>query len=185
MPGLKITVPAVALTYDRKLLRQALSRAGQEIAALARSLIRSAQGAGRTYSKPGGGSYRASAPGQPPAKRTGLLVGNIRVRAMRPAQDRVGVTVRETAFYGKFLETGARGGGGATRVKANILPAGGVGPGGRMRGHNRMKASAVSKTRLLEPRPYLSLALEQRGDSIADRVRESVTQGIQFERRKP
>ena len=36
------------------------------------------EGGGRTYRKPSGGSYSASSPGQPPARRTGALMGSWR-----------------------------------------------------------------------------------------------------------
>lgn len=64
------------------------------------------EGGGRTYRKPSGGSYSASSPGQPPARRTGALMGSWRpmvFRAYNPGLE--GGTP-----YAGFMEYGTPGG---------------------------------------------------------------------------
>jgi hypothetical protein len=177
MAGLKITVPSFALTYDKKLLRQTLRSAGTEIAAVAKALIRGSHGGGRKY-----GRHTASAPGQPPASLSGDLASSIKVRPWRNGE---GVSIRDTEFYALFLEKGAKGGGGDTRNKANMHLAGTFDwRKGKIRTKNRMKKSAISQTRVLAPRPFLTTALEQRQQGIADRVRAAVVDGIKFKKLK-
>ncbi len=101
---------------------------------------------------------------------SGLLSRSFKVSVFKSGE---GVTIRDTAFYAKFLETGAQGGGGNTKSRANI------GPSGR-----RMKKSAVNQTRVLLPRPYLTTALAMREASIAARVAASLNSGLKFERVK-
>ena len=177
MAGLKITVPTYALVYEKKLLKKTLQSAGAEVAAVARALIRRSQGGGRKY-----GKHTASAPGQPPASLSGELAASIKVRPWRSGE---GVTIRDTQFYALFLEAGARGGGGNTRDKANILLAGEKNWRGKvLRTKNRMKKSAISQTRVLAPRPFLTAALEQRQQSISDRVRAAIIDDVKFKRLK-
>jgi len=163
---LQITVPAYAFTVDKTMLRKTLRAAGAEVGAVARALIRRSQGGGTTYSKPGGGRYQASTPGQPPVNRTGALATSIKVKAGRGGDS---VSIRDTQFYALFLENGAKGGQGSGKkgVKGK-----------------RNKRGAVSSGRVLEPRPFLSTALAQRESSIGDRVRSAVVDGIKFQRVK-
>ena len=163
---LTITVPSYAFTVDKALLRKTLRSAGAEVGAVARALIRRSQGTGATYSKPGGGRYQASSPGQPPASRTGALASNISVR---PSKTGESVRVRDAQFYALFLETGAKGGRGSGKFGVK---------------GKRNKRGALSSARVLEPRPFLSVALAQREDSIADRVRAAVMDGVKFQRIK-
>lgn len=178
MIRLKVDVKAGRLELDKRLLRATLRTAGNEVAGVARALIRKGTGSGRLYR-----GRRASAPGQPPVSSSGLLSRSIRVRVFKSGE---GVAIRDTAFYALFLQSGATGGGGNSRSQANILPAGQRGRGGRiLRGKNRMKAGAVSKSRVLLPRPFLTVALQQREASIAQRVAASINQGMKFVRQKP
>ncbi len=61
---------------------------------------------GREYRRPGGGTYRASAPGEPPAIRTGQL----RASVSDPQVMKVGSTlvgkITISAPYAEFLERG-------------------------------------------------------------------------------
>jgi hypothetical protein len=170
MAGLKITLPTAKLTYDRAEVRKVIRSAGAEVAALARSLIRKAAGGGRTYYKPGGGRYSASLPGQPPVDRTGLAAKSIRVRSIRRG---LGVRIVDTAFYTRFLETGAQGGGGKKGAR-NIR---------RRRGGKYALLQVVGR-REMQPRPFLSTAMEQKAASVSVRVRDAVIQGIAFQRQK-
>jgi hypothetical protein len=171
--GLKIVVPAYTLSYDRAALRKVLRSAGAEVAALARSMVRKASGGGRTYSKPGGGRYSASVAGSPPVSRTGAVASSIRVQTRLKG---LSVRILDTAFYSRFLETGAQGGGGA-KGSRNVRKR----QGGRRGKYVLMQ---VIGRRQMAPRPFLTVAMEQKGDSISVRVRDAVIQGIAFKRQK-
>lgn len=170
---LKIQFPegTPLLTYDKKNLKSLMRKAGAEIAALARALIRRSVGGGRVYRGSGGskyrpykaGSYSASSPGQPPVSVTGTLAGSI---IARPFKTGDGVAIRDTMFYALFLEKGARGGG----------------PGRR---NKRTKGSIIANgRRVLEPRPFLTEALDQRSSSLESRIKDAVLKDIEFKRQK-
>ncbi len=165
---LEVDIPkGWTLVYGKAPMRALLRKAGQEVAARARALIRA---------KGPGGRQRVSTPGQPPVSRTGELARSIKVSLSRSGE---AVMIRDIVYYALFLEAGARGGGGASRIKANILPA------GQRRGRNRMKRSAVSKTRVLQPRPFLSRALTEVAEaSLGDRIVDAVVSGVAFKRAK-
>src|SRR5690348_15437068 len=110
---LEVDIPkGWTLVYGKGPMRALLRKAGQEVAARARSLIRA---------KGPGGNERVSTPGQPPVSRTGELARSIKVSLSRSGD---AVMIRDIVYYALFLEAGAHGGGGASRIKANILPAG-------------------------------------------------------------
>lgn len=161
---------AGVITFDKKELRRVLRQAGQEVAAAARSMIRSSSGGGRYYGRRQAGAiigYEASAPGTPPASRTGALAGSIHVKATRRGD---GVSIRADEYYGKFLETGAVGGGPGRRNRVR-----------RDRGVRRVTPTSI---RILQPRPYLTAALEERRASIEQRLRAAIVDGVQFVREK-
>ena len=60
------------------------------------------EGTGRIYSRPGGGTYQASSPGEPPAERTGALLRSLRRQRMGLLTYRVGTELD----YGRYLEYG-------------------------------------------------------------------------------
>jgi hypothetical protein len=167
MMRLVINVPSgFVLSYGKKNLRTVMRRAGAEVAAAARALLRASNGGGRYYAVRHNGGlelHQASAPGQPPASMTGQLASSIRVKVNRTGD---GVSVKEGQFYGKFLETGARGGGPARRNR-------------RVRQAGLTTIFPVG-TRILAPRPYLSAALEQKEAGIAADIQASVLQDIEF-----
>jgi HK97 gp10 family phage protein len=97
MANIKITVPSVVLTSDRKDVKKALRAAGNEVAAIARKLIKSSQGG----------------PGSPPQNKTGALAASMRARV-----NSEGTSVQITAagngkkgkdFYALILENGGTG----------------------------------------------------------------------------
>jgi hypothetical protein len=103
------------VALDRRELRAVMGAAGRDVARKTAALIAQAGGAGRLYYGGGGGAYRggyrpgqyrASAPGQPPARVTGTLRSSLKVYTYRNGG---GFAVRERAFYSLFLEAGARG----------------------------------------------------------------------------
>lgn len=148
MKPFSIEVPAYAFTQDRKRVKRVFAAAGQEIAAQARRLI---------------GKGGVSKPGQPPSSRTGTLKRSVRVKPLRRG---LGVTIKDSVFYAKFMETGAQG-------------------GGRKGVRSRKPGSGQQTGRVMEPRPFLSTAFEMRRSSIERRVREAIEKGVKFERMKP
>jgi hypothetical protein len=172
-PIVHIDIPRyAALSLDKKLLKAIMRGAGQEIAGATRSLIRRGQGGGRTYYKPGGGKRTASAPGQSPVSDTGELAKSVRVKAY---SDGMGVKIIDNAPFALFLEAGAKGGGGP-KGNRNKTTA-------HKRGVKR-KILALSSSRVLEPRPFLSVVLDERADSIEARLKSAIMSGVKFEKRK-
>ena len=166
MIKLEISIPQrYRLEFDKKRVRAVLSRAGAEIASVARRKIRQSAGTGRLYyGGAGKGRHRASLPGQPPASWTGALANSIRSKPFRGGD---GVLIRDTAFYALILEAGAKGAAGAGRR------------GLRAR-RNASRRSAGNG--ILAPRPFLSIALAEREGSIAERVKQAIIEDIQFRR---
>ena len=155
---LQITIDSgYALVYGKKQLKALMRKAGGEIAATARALIRRSTGGGQDYRGSGGsskyrggykpGHYTASVPGQAPVSVTGTLANSIKVRPFKSGE---GVAIRDAAFYALFLQAGAKG------------------PNGRV----------------LMPRPFLTQALEQREASIGARIKASIVDDIEFRRIK-
>lgn len=160
---LQIVVPAYAFTVDKSLLRKTLRSAGAEVAAVARSLIRKSA---------------KSVPDQPPVNRTGNLASHLVVRVGKSGDS---VSISDTARsatgsgapYALFLEDGAHGGGGKNGSR-NVRK--------RINGKSVL-VSAVG-TRVLLPHPFLSVALDQRETSIAQRVQDAVVGGVKFQKVK-
>jgi len=164
MPLLRIDVPkGWTVVAGKQQLRAVMLAAGNEIAAKARAMIRS------------GSRKGPSKPGEPPHSVSGKLARSIRARVWKDGE---GVTIRASEFYALFLSRGAKGGGGDTRNPANFVPSNLAGP-------RRTKRSAISKKRILLPRPFLEPALDQAiANGLADRVRVAVMSGLKFQRGK-
>lgn len=71
MSNLSIVVHTVVDKVDRQILGRGF-RAANALRNAELEVL-NGQGGGRIYKKPGGGTYQASAPGQPPARRSGKL----------------------------------------------------------------------------------------------------------------
>jgi len=109
MALLQITVPpGWTVTAGKKQLRAVMGAAGNEVAAKARAMIRAGTRKG------------PSKPGEPPHSVSGKLARSIR---SRPWKDGEGVTIRASEFYALFLSLGAKGGGGDTHRRANMVMA--------------------------------------------------------------
>lgn len=161
----KIDVLVPQLRYEKKRLRATIRAAGNEIAGVTRRLIRAGGKSGRVYSKPGGGTYRASAPGQAPANRTGALSGNVKVFVGRGGAE---VTVREMVGYAWILEHG----------RNSPL---------RKQFRRRVKGGPllpVPTALPLLPRPSITRALAERAASIKVRIEQSVALDMKFVRMK-
>ncbi len=104
----------VKIEVDRiteKVGREVISRGYKAVNILRNTELEvlSKAGGGRSYRKPGGGSYTASAPGQPPARRSGALRGSWNGSVSGGGGGGgVSITVKlETnLFYAGFLENG-------------------------------------------------------------------------------
>jgi bacteriophage HK97-gp10 putative tail-component len=167
--NLKIAIPPGMLFADKKQLRGVLQKAGGEVAARARALIR-AKGAK--------GKKRQSTPGEPPVSRTGVLASSIKVRVSRNGE-RVSIIdqaqSKGDAFYALFLEYGAKGGGGDVRGNTHLARTGS--------GVRRMNKAAINRTRVLLPHPFLTRALEDvAGAGLGKRIAEALVDGIAFKR---
>lgn len=172
---LKVTVPSVALVYDKKILKQTLRVAGQEVAATTRTLLRSTSGSGRTYRGPGGSAaayrggyvkkrYKASSPGQAPVRVTGTLAKSLKVYTFKNGE---GVAVRERAFYALFLAKGAKGGGGQK---------------GTANKRSRGRLRALVGSRVLLARPSLETAMARQSAGLMSRVQAAASAGVKMER---
>jgi hypothetical protein len=107
MAALNIRVPpGWTITAGKKQVRAVMSAAGSEVAAKARAMIRA------------GSRKGPSKPGEPPHSVSGKLARSIR---SRPWKDGEGVTIRASEFYALFLSLGAKGGGGDTHNRANMV----------------------------------------------------------------
>lgn len=83
----------------RKGLKNALIEIGKENVRHTKALIRKQPKTGRFY-----GKHRASAPGEPPANRTGKLLRSVRYKSSSWSFMEFG----DSAPYGKFLEDGTK-----------------------------------------------------------------------------
>jgi len=160
--------PEMQLSVGRKKLGQVLRAAGTEVAARARALIRARRI---------GGKKHVSMPGMPPVSRTGVLASSIRAKLARNSRT-VNIidaaAAKNQGFYARFLEVGAKGGGGDTR-SGNMHTT--------KSGTRRMNKSAVNKTRVLLPHPFLSRALEQvSAAGLNQRIGAALIADIKFSR---
>lgn len=182
MIRLQVTVGAGKLMLEKTRRKAILRAAGREVVSVAKRLA-SHGGSGRVYYGPGGsaaryrggyspGRYQASAPGQPPARITGTLTRSFTVW---PDRDGEKVTIKDTAFYARFLEAGARGG----------KPSGRKGVRGKRNLRNRRgELVRVIGQRELATRPFLTAALDQRASSLGERIQTAFVQDIKFVRQK-
>ena len=97
--------------------QQVLSRATRAVNAMrnAELDVLKGQRSGKVYKKPGGGTYRASAPGEPPARRTGnlRLHWNGNVEAGTSSGQGISVKLQLESMetkYNDYMEHGTPGG---------------------------------------------------------------------------
>ncbi len=150
---------------ERKEINKALTAAGKLVAASARTLIRTTAGQGRKY-----GGHVAGKPGQSPVNRTGQLAKDIGIESVRKF---LAIRVVDKAFYAVALEDGAVGGGGQK--------------GGRnaRTSHKRGgRVTQASTARVLQPRPFLSVALDSRRAEITRRLQDAIQRDVLFKETK-
>lgn len=160
MSHLKLKVTSWGeIHLDKKELRALMRAAGNDVKRKTAALIARTGGGGRTYRLPGGKSYVASAPGEPPVMLSGALRTSLRTYVY---QDGDGFAVRERQFYSLFLEAGARGGGNRRQRAAT----------------RRQRRARVASMRVLLPRPHLDKVIEDEKPNIDRRVRKAFEQGL-------
>lgn len=152
-----------ALVYEKKQLKKVMRAAANEVAAVAKALLGRSAGGGLVYYR-AGRRVQASQAGSAPVSVTGALRRGIKVSVFRSGE---GATIRDSQYYALVLEAGAKGGG----------RKGGKGV--------RNKRGGPGTSRVMQPRPFLSLALDQRADSIGARIREALVNDIEFRKVKP
>ena len=108
--GFKVDLVGIAEKAITQVEQQLPERAFQSSIALKNASLEVLRGqrSGRVYRKPGGGKYTASAPGEPPAVRTGTLR-----RSWRPVQsgsNNQNPAIETTVPYTGYLENGTPGG---------------------------------------------------------------------------
>lgn len=93
--------------YIRKLVRETAGNIQRD----STSLLEGSTGAGRLWYRPGGGQYRASAPGALPARRTGHLAQSILARVSKRDGLKAWIgpsrgSYKKGEFYPEFLISG-------------------------------------------------------------------------------
>ena len=152
---------APVLAFDPKQLKSVMRMAGTELVQATRALIRGGSGSKNRRSG-------VSKPGEPPVSHSGDLLAGLTSKLLSSG---TGVRVTDSTYYAKFLETGARGGAGSGRHRSGT------------RGRRRSGPHAAMQ-RILEPRPFLTKALEMRAPSLEARVHDAILNGIKFKRQK-
>lgn len=180
----RVVVDADAIVFDKKILKQTLRVAGNELKQKIKSELQQTFGSGRFYYGPGGSAkkyrggyqktrYQASAPGQAPVSVTGTLARSLSVRLAKSGQT---VLVRDNAFYALMLERGAVGGG----------QYGGKGQAKRSAGNLRKRGQIVrvGSARQLAGRYFMENALDQMEGSLLPRIRQAARDGVKLQRMK-
>jgi hypothetical protein len=179
LTALKLTIASWgAVELDNRELKNLMRSAAGTVRTQARRLLARSAGGGRFYAGGGGGAYRggyragryrASAPGAAPVSVSGTLAASL---AARPYKSGQGFAVRARAFYGLFLEAGARGGGN---------------PHGRTRHHERTRPRRRRRgygSRVLLPRPFLSRVMDEQAPDLNRRVSLALRAGIKWKATK-
>ena len=167
------------IALDKREMKKVMRSAAGDVRNKTARLINAGQGTGRTYRGGGGsqyrgayvkGTYRASAPGEPPVRVSGTLRNSLKSYVYPSGE---GFAVRERAFYALFLEVGAQGGG-------NPGGKGTVNP----RTGRRKRATGVYTARKLEPRPSLDVVMAKEAQELERRVGEALTKGLTWKQTK-
>lgn len=172
MSDLKLTVSSWGVVLlDKREVNNLMRSAGNDVRNKTARLINQTDGGGRSYFAPGGTRYRASPPGAPPVRRTGLLRGSLKTYVLKRT---TGFAVRAREFYALFLEAGAKGGGNPGTRGGFLNP----------RTGRRKRAKGIYTKRVMEPRPFLDLVMAREAPNIERRVRAALTQAMKWKQTK-
>jgi len=108
-----------------------------------------------------GNKKLVSQSGQPPISKTGKLANSIKLTSKGNG---LKVVISDTAPYALFLEAGATGGGNRTKRAG------------------RSKRGAATTQRVLEPRPFISVAAESNRSSLERRIAEALNKGVDLKK---
>lgn len=134
--GLRIFSKALAAHQDE--IRAAVNEGARVVRNIARRSIRAKDKSGREYTRPRGEGrqkYRASAPGEPPARFSGHLVGHVRMYPAKKGRSKIAAWVGSTSPHVHLLEFGT----------VNMKPRPFMGPAARQakaQNYQRVKSAA-------------------------------------------
>lgn len=176
MSDLKLTVTSWGeVMLDKRELQKLMRAAGNDVKNKTQRLINASDGGGRlTHYRGKGGTYHASAPGDPPVRASGALRASLKVFPFKSGE---GFAVRARQFYALFLEAGARGGGNPYGGRPAASAA------WRARTHRR-RARGRYTTRVLEPRPFLDRVMKQEEPELSRRVRAALQGALTWKQTK-
>lgn len=172
MSALKLTVTSWGeVMLDKREVNNLMRSAGNDVKNKTARLINQSDGGGRSYFAPGGAHYRASSPGSPPVRRTGMLRGSLKTYVLKQS---TGFAVRAREYYALFLEAGAKGGGNPGTRGGALNP----------RTGRRKRARGMYTKRVMEPRPFLDRVMAQEAPALERRVREALTKAMKWKQTK-
>lgn len=172
MSDLKLTITNWGqVAVDKREMTKLMRAAGNDIKTQTARLINKTEGGGRlTHYHGKTGTYKASAPGDPPVRASGALRSSLKTYVFKTGE---GFAVRARQFYALFLETGAKGGGNPGRRGA-INP----------RTGKRKRARGVYTSRVLEPRPFLDRVMNEQAPELERRMRAALDSALTWKETK-
>lgn len=156
---------------DKREVNALMRAAGNDVRSKTARLINQTDGGGRRYRAPNGTRYRASAPGNPPVRRSGALRASLKTYVLKT---KTGFAVRAREFYALFLEAGAKGGGNSGARGGVLNP----------RTGRRLRAKGIYTKRVMEPRPFLDRVMAQEAPNIERRAREALSKALKWKQTK-
>lgn len=172
MSDLRVTISSWGqVQIDKREMSKLMRAAGNDIKNQTARLINKSEGGGRlTHYHGKGGTYHASAPGEPPVRASGALRASLKTYVFKSGE---GFAVRARQFYALFLEAGAKGGGNPGR-RGVVNP----------RTGRRKRARGVYTSRVLEPRPFLDRVMDERAPELEHRMRAAFDQALTWKQTK-
>jgi hypothetical protein len=175
MSDLKMTITSWGqVKLDDREVKKVMRAAGNDVKTKTSRLINQTDGGGRITHKPGGGTYRASMPGNPPVRSSGALRQSLKTFVYKSG---MGFAVRARQFYALFLESGAHGGGNQYGGRPTAAAA--------ARGqYRRRRAKGRYTLRVMEPRPFLDRVIAAEAPELDRRIRTAFEKGITWKATK-
>jgi len=166
----------------RRRVQAAVLVSAREVARDVRASLRKAGRTGAIISARGRGrKRRASAPGEPPARRTGLLARSIRVVDRTKATNRrdvIGADVRASVPYSMALEYGRKAASVGSTHRLTVRQT--------RRGRRtvlRKRASVVARQGAMAARPFLGPARARQAEATTARLAAALREAlVEFER---